>query len=71
VEVACLIPATGATGPAGQADGETSAAGSLVPLWVTLGVLLIGGLVAAEVVRRRRSGPARDPDSPQADGPQT
>ncbi|WP_327009297.1 hypothetical protein OHA72_19885 [Dactylosporangium sp. NBC_01737] len=53
VEVACLIPATGATGPAGDAPG---AAGSLAPLWVTLGALLVAGLIVAEVVRRRRHG---------------
>ena len=29
-------------------------AGSLAPLWVTLGVLLIAGLVVAEADRRRR-----------------
>jgi len=51
VEVACLIPETAATGPAGDV---ASPAGSLAPLWVTLGVLLIAGLIAAEVVRRRR-----------------
>jgi hypothetical protein len=51
VEVACLSPATAATGPA---EDAASPAGSLAPLWVTLGVLLIAGLIAAEVVRRRR-----------------
>lgn len=51
VEVACLIPATAATGPAGEAP---SSAGSLAPLWVTFGVLLVAGLIGAEVVRRRR-----------------
>ncbi|MET7418545.1 hypothetical protein [Dactylosporangium sp. NPDC005555] len=53
VEVACLIAATGATGPAAE---PSSTGGSLVPLWVTLGVLLVGGAIAAEfVVRRRRT----------------
>ncbi len=54
VEVACLIPATAATGPAGEGE---SPAGSLAPLWVTLGVLLIAGLIGAEVLRRRRHRP--------------
>jgi hypothetical protein len=54
VEVACLNPATGASGAPG--GDPPPAGGSLAPLWVTLGVLLIGGLIAAEVVRRRRSG---------------
>ncbi|MDG6102661.1 hypothetical protein Daura_41930 [Dactylosporangium aurantiacum] len=63
VEVACLIPATGATAATG--GGEGSATGSLAPLWVTLAVLAIAGLIAAEVVRRRRTGRPRPP----ADGP--
>ncbi|GAA3252990.1 hypothetical protein [Dactylosporangium siamense] len=54
VEVACLIPATAATAPAGDAPAGSSGAGSLAPLWVTLGVLLIAGLVVAEVIRRRK-----------------
>ena len=63
VEVACLIPATGATA-AGTGEEESST-GSLAPLWVTLSVLAIAGLIAAEVVRRRRTGRPHPP----ADGP--
>ncbi|MEU0557391.1 hypothetical protein [Dactylosporangium maewongense] len=53
VEVACLIPATGGTAD-GQGGDAGSSAGSLAPLWVTLSVLGIAGLIGAEVVRRRR-----------------
>ncbi|MEV4508875.1 hypothetical protein AB0K00_07950 [Dactylosporangium sp. NPDC049525] len=59
VEVACLIPATGATGAGAPAGDAPSSTGSLAPLWVTLGVLLVVGLVVAEVVRRRRPGGPR------------
>ena len=51
VEVACLIPATA---PTGDATAPSWSAAGLAPLWVTLGVLLIAGLVTAEVIRRRR-----------------
>ena len=54
VEVACLIPATAATAPAGGEPTSSWSAGSLAPLWVTLGVLLIAGLVVAEAIRRRK-----------------
>jgi hypothetical protein len=54
VEVACLIPATAATAPAGGEPASSWSAGSLAPLWVTLGVLLIAGLVVAEAIRRRK-----------------
>jgi hypothetical protein len=62
VEVACLIPATGATAAGDAAESST---GSLAPLWVTLGILVIAGLIVAEVVRRRRA----DRPQPPADGP--
>ncbi|GAB3858333.1 hypothetical protein [Dactylosporangium cerinum] len=54
VEVACLIPASAGTAPTGDAPASSSGAGSLAPLWVTLGILLIAGLVVAEVIRRRK-----------------
>ncbi|MFF5227371.1 hypothetical protein [Dactylosporangium sp. NPDC000521] len=74
VEVACLIPASGAVADGQAGDGESSA-GSLAPLWVTLSVLVIAGLIGAEVVRRRRgrtgqareSSPAAVPSGPPSD----
>lgn len=50
-EVACLIPATGASAAATPAG---PAGGSLTPLWITLGGLAVVG-AAAFAVRRRRN----------------
>ncbi|GGM44379.1 hypothetical protein ACFFX1_24435 [Dactylosporangium sucinum] len=49
VEVACLVPATATSAPAEPSGGG----GSLTPLWITLGVLVVAG--AGLVAYRRRA----------------
>ncbi|MFI5912947.1 hypothetical protein [Dactylosporangium sp. NPDC051541] len=57
VEVACLIPATApSAGPAADTAAGSGGGGSLTPLWVALGLLVVAGSAFAIYTSRRRRG---------------